>query len=342
MTALNAPGQKAVRNGRRPTIVDVAREAGVALRTVSRLINGDQTVGDEYAERIRAAIDALGYQPDERARQLRSGRTNTIGATVRSIADTHPVLRAVDGSARALGLSMLAVSTDDDPAREQEALLSMCRRRVDGILIEPVAESLAYLQPELDMGLAVIAFDRPAKGVALDTVLSDNRGGIRQAFGHLAAHGHRRIAYVGDDERIHTGRERAEAVRECLRGLGESVDGMVHAGPVRTDGVAAALDALRRLPEPPTALITGNAVTTLEVIRCLGDAYGSIALVGFDDFALVDLLHPAPTVIAQNEALISDTILELYHGRLADPAAPARVVVVPTTLIVRGHDGLRG
>lgn len=312
----------------------------MALRTVSRLINGDETVGPRYADRIRAAIDALGYQPDERARQLRKGRTHTIGATVRSIADTHPVLRAVDGSARALGLSMLAVSTDDDPAREQEALLSMCRRRVDGILIEPVAEDLGYLQPELDLGLAVIAFDRPAKGVALDTVLSDNRGGIRQAFGHLAAQGHRRIAYIGDDERIYTGHERAEAVRDCLRGLGESVDGMVHAGPLRADVVAAALDALHRLPAPPTALVTGNAVTTLEVIRRLGGTYGSIALVGFDDFALVDLLHPAPTVIAQDEALISDTILELYHDRLADPGAAARVVV-PTTLIVRGHDALR-
>jgi LacI family transcriptional regulator len=341
LAAPDAPSQKAVRS-RRPTIVDVAREAGVALRTVSRLINGDETVGARYAERIRAAIDALGYQPDERARQLRKGRTHTIGATVRSIADAHPVLRAVDGSARALGLSMLAVSTDDDPGREQEALLSMCRRRVDGILIEPVAEDLSYLQPELDLGLAVIAFDRPAKGVALDTVLSDNRGGIRQAFGHLVAQGHRRIGYIGDDERIYTGHERAEAVRDCLRGLGESVDGMVHAGPLRADVVIAALDTLHRLPAPPTALITGNAVTTLEVIRRLGGGYGSIALVGFDDFALVDLLQPAPTVIAQNEALISDTILELYHDRLAAPDAPTRIVVVPTTLIVRGRDGLGG
>ena len=348
LAAANAPGQKTARSQRtargqrRPTIVDVAREAGVALRTVSRLINGDETVGAQYAERIRAAIDALGYQPDERARQLRAGRTHTLGATVRSIAETHPVLRAVDGSARALGLRMLAISTDDDPAREQEAITSMCRRRVDGILIEPVADSLAYLQPELDLGLAVIAFDRPAKGIALDTVLTDNRGGIRQAFAHLTALGHRRIGYIGDDERIHTGHERAEAVRECLRSLGETLDGMVHTGPIHTDAVAAALDTLHRLPEPPTALITGNAVTTLEAIRHLRQAHGPIALIGFDDFALADLLHPAPTVIAQNEALIGATILELYHERLADPEAPTRTVVIPTTLIVRGHDRLHG
>ena len=340
MVVANTPGQRAARS-RRPTIVDVAREAGVALRTVSRLINGDETVGAHYAERIRAAIDVLGYQPDERARQLRKSRTQTIGATVRSIADTHPVLRAMDGSAWDLGLSMVAVSTDDDPVREQEAIVSLCRRRVDAILIEPVAESLAYLQPELDMGLPIIAFDRPAKGVALDTVLSDNRGGIRQAFEHLTARGHRRIAYIGDDERIYTGRERAEAVRECLRGLGESVDGMIHTGPIHAEGVSAALDALYRTSAPPTALITGNALTTLTAIRCLGASFGATTLVGFDDFALIDLLHPAPTVIAQNEALISSTILDLYHDRLAQPAAPTRTIVVPTTVIIRGRDGLR-
>lgn len=307
----------------------------MALRTVSRLINGDETVGAQYADRIRAAIDALGYQPDERARQLRKGRTRTLGATVRSIADTHPVLRAVDESARTLGLSMIAISTEDDPAREHEAIVSMCRRRVDGILIEPVAESLAYLQAEIDLGLAIVAFDRPARGISLDTVLTDNRGGIRQAFEHLVGLGHRRIAYIGDDERIHTGHERAEAVRAYLRGLGESVDGMVRTGPVRTERVAAALEALRALPAPPTALIAGNASTTFEVIRCLGAARSSTAFVGFDDFALIDLLHPSPTVIAQDSELISATILELYQNRLAHPDAPTRTVVVPTRLIDR-------
>ncbi|MBR7835167.1 LacI family DNA-binding transcriptional regulator [Actinospica durhamensis] len=322
---------------RRPTIVDVAREAGVSVATVSRLINGDEKVNADYTKRIRAAIDLLGYQPDERARQLRRGRTQTLGATVRSIAEPHPVLRAVDGEARALGLSMIVMSTGDDPEREREAVMAMCRRRVDGILIEPVAESLAYLQPEIDLGLVVVAFDRPAGDVALDTVLSDNRGGIRQAFDHLTALGHRRIAYIGDDERIYTGHERAEAVRGHLRDLGESVDGMVHAGPVHTETVAAALDVLHRLPVPPTALITGNAATTLEAVRCLGTAFGSTTLVGFDDFALVDLLPAAFTVIAQDEARISETILELFRDRLARPTAPVRTVVVPTALIVRGR-----
>lgn len=319
---------------RRPTMVDVAREAGVALRTVSRLVNGDTTVGPEYAERIRAAIEALGYQPDERARQLRTGRTLTLGATVRNIANAHPVLRAIDESARLLGLSVIAISTEDDPRREHEAIMSMCRRRMDGIIIEPVAETHAYLQPEIDSGMPVVAFDRPAAGIAIDTVLSDNSGAIRQAFAHLAVRGHRRIAYIGDDERIFTGHERAETFRDCVRALGASVDGMVHPGPVTGERIAAVLDGVRRMGEPPTALITGNASTTIEAVRHLGTGFGSLALVGCDDFALADLLRL--TVIARDEEQIGRTALDLYRERVADPSSPARTIVMPTKLIARG------
>src|SRR5712672_1962617 len=88
---------------RRPTMVDVAREAGVALRTVSRVVNNDPTVGPEYVAKVSAAITALNFRPDERARQLRTGVTGTIGAAVRRIAETNPALAAIEQTARAAG-----------------------------------------------------------------------------------------------------------------------------------------------------------------------------------------------------------------------------------------------
>jgi LacI family transcriptional regulator len=330
---------------RRPTMIDVAREAGVALRTVSRVVNGDATVGEELARRVRTAVELLDYQPDERARQLRSGRTGTIGAAVRNIAIDHPVLRAVEEAARAAKLNVVAMSTEDDEAREREAVMSMCRRRMDGIIIEPIAEDHGFLQAEIDSGLAVVAFDRPAAGVSVDTVMTDNRGGIRQAFEHLARQGHRRIGYIGDDERIHTGRERADAFRECLRDLAAPVDGMVHPGPIEPARIAAALDSLRGGSDngnggPVTAIVTGNSATTFEVIRRLGPDFGATALVGFDDFVLADLLRPGLTVVAQGDQEIGRTAIELFRDRLADPARPVRTVVVPTTLIARGSGEL--
>ena len=202
------------------------------------------TVGETFAERVRQAIATLDYQPDERARQLRSGITGTVGAAVRNISDHHPVLGAAEAAARAAGLTIVAMSTEDDEQREREAVMSMCRRRMDGIILEPIADNHQYLQPEIDSGLTVVAFDRPATGVIVDTVLTDNRGGISQAFRHLVGQGHRRIGYIGDDERIYTGHERAAAFRDCLRAQG---------GPVGRPGASRAdrARAARRRAWPP-------------------------------------------------------------------------------------------
>jgi LacI family transcriptional regulator len=317
-------------------MVDVAREANVALRTVSRFVNGDPTVGAQLAQRVQQAIADLDYQPDERARQLRSGATGTIGAAVRNISDAHPVLRAVDEAAREVGLTVVAMSTEDDEQRERDAVMSMCRRRMDGIIIEPIAENHQYLQPEIDAGLPVVAFDRPATGVLVDTVLSDNRGGIEMAFEHLTKYGHRRIAYIGDDERIFTGLERASAFRACARANGSPIDGFVHPGPTQPARIAAALASIRRSRWPATALITGNVTTTIEVTRQLGPDFPTTALVGFDDFPLADLLRPGLTVIAQGSATIGRTAIELFRARGADPARPIKTVTVPVELVARG------
>jgi LacI family transcriptional regulator len=162
-------------------------------------------------------------------------------------------------------------------------------------------------------------------------VLTDNRGGIAQAFQHLTDRGHRRIGYIGDDERIYTGHERAAAFRECLRAQGGPVDAVVHPGPIEPARIAAALASLAAGDDPATAIITGNAATTIA---------GTTALVGFDDFPLADLLRPGLTVVAQGEAEIGRTTIDLLRSRLADPSRSIQTVTVPTTLIPRGSGEL--
>ncbi|MFE5038048.1 LacI family DNA-binding transcriptional regulator [Streptomyces sp. NPDC056683] len=326
---------------RRPTMVDVAREAGVALRTVSRVVNNDPTVGPEYVIKVEAAIAALNYRPDDRARQLRTGVTGTIGAAVRRIAEVNPELAAIERTARDSGLTLLAASTDFDEARERDILISMCRQRLDGIIVEPFGENHAYLQPELDAGMPLVAMDRPMSGVSVDCVMSDNASGIGIAFHHLHRHGHRRIAYIGDSERVFSGRERAAAFRAALRAHGEGVEGLVHPGEITAERVAAALETALRGPQPATALVTGNMDTTLTVLRQLGPrAAARLALVGFDEVPLADLLQPALTVVAQQTAEIGRTAVELLRARMADPARPVQTVVVPVALKVRGSGEL--
>jgi LacI family transcriptional regulator len=320
-------------------MLDVAREARVALRTVSRVVNEDPKVGPELAVRVRAAISALDYQPDERAQQLRRGTSRTIGAAVRSFSEGHPVLREIELAARAAKLTLLAMSTEDDEQREREAVLSMGRRRVDGIVFEPIGINHDYLLPEIEAGMPIVAFDRPA-GLYIDCVLSDNAAGVGMAYRHLTLRGHRRIAYIGDDERIFTGRERAGAFRASVAAAGGSLDGMVHSGPIDPRRIAAALDAALNNGTPATAIITGNADASVEVVRQLGAGSARLAMVGFDDFALAELLRPGLTVIAQDPATIGRTAIDLIIARAADPTRAIQSVTVPVTLIERGSGEL--
>jgi len=310
----------------------------VALRTVSRVVNDDPTVGPEFADRVRRAIAALNFAPDERARQLRRGGvTGIIGAAVRNLSDAHPVLRAVDMTARDNGLTILAMSTDDEEKREREAIQSMCRRRVDGIIMEPISASHLYLTSEIESGMPIVAVDRPVGGVDADTVLSDNAAGIGMAFRHLVLHGHQRIAYIGDQEKVFTGRERVAAFRACTTASGGSLEGMTHTGVITPERIGSALGTVLR---EATALITGNAQTTIEVVRQLGADAGCIAIVGFDDFLLADLLRPGLTVVAQDNTTIGRTAIELLLTRSADPHRPVQTVTVPVELIPRGSGEL--
>ncbi|ACU73888.1 transcriptional regulator, LacI family [Catenulispora acidiphila DSM 44928] len=330
-------GNGAGGRAKRPTMVDVAREAGVALRTVSRVVNDDPTVGPEYVTKVRAAIAALNFRPDERARQLRTGITGTIGAAVRRIAELNPALAAIEQSARASRLTLLASSTDFDASREHDILVSMCRQRLDGIIVEPFAENHAYLQPEIEAGMPMVAMDRPMSGVAVDCVMSDNASGIGMAFHHLHQHGHRRIAYIGDSERVFSGHERASAFRAALVAHGQSVTGLVHPGDITGERVGASLEAALGGPDPATALVTGNMDSTIAVLRRLGpQAASRLAIVGFDEVPLADLLQPALTVVAQDTAAIGRTAVELLRERIADPSRPVQNVVIPVSLTTRG------
>jgi LacI family transcriptional regulator len=335
-------GSKAGGRPKRPTMVDVAREAGVALRTVSRVVNNDPTVGPQYVAKVQAAIAALNFRPDERARRLRTGVAGTIGAAVRRIAEVNPELAAIERTARSSGLTLLAASTDFDEARERDILISMCRQRLDGIIVEPIGANHGYLEPELEAGMPMVSMDRPMSGISVDCVMSDNASGIGTAFHHLHQHGHRRIAYVGDSERVFSGRERAAAFRAALQAHGQPVDGLVHPGEITPERVAKALDTALNGADPATALVTGNMDTTIAVLRQLGpQAASRLAIVGFDEVPLADLLQPALTVVAQDTATIGRTAVELLQARIEDPARPVQSVVVPVQLKVRGSGEVR-
>ncbi|MGI5273954.1 LacI family DNA-binding transcriptional regulator [Nonomuraea sp. CA-218870] len=323
----------------RPTMKDVASAAGVALKTVSRVVNGEPGVHPATADRVRAAIDRLGYSRNESARVLRRGRTSTVGLVIEDVADPFyaGLGRAVESVAAAHGCLLLSASSSEDPAREHELVRAFCARRVDGLIVVPAGADHSYLRPELDAGTPAVFVDRPpGPGLDVDTVLADNAGGAALATRHLLAHGHRRIAFLGDQPTIFTAARRLHGYRTALGRLYD--ERLVSMRAPTLDSVREALDRMLALDRPPTALFTGNGRLTVTALRVL--AGRPTALVGFDDFELADLLRPAVTVVAQDPARMGRVAAELLFRRLSGDGGPAEHPVLPVALVRRGSGEL--
>ncbi|MET9112242.1 LacI family DNA-binding transcriptional regulator [Streptomyces zhihengii] len=316
---------------------DVAARAGVGLKTVSRVVNAEPGVTPDTERRVQEAIESLGFRRNDSARVLRKGRTASIGLVLEDLADPFygPLSRAVEEVARAHGALLINGSSAEDPSREQELVLALCARRVDGLIVIPAGDDHRYLEPEIKAGVATVFVDRPAGRIDADAVLSDSFGGARSGVAHLIAHGHRRIAFIGDQPRIHTAAERLRGYRAAMADAGLTIDdSWVSLGSTAPDRVRDAVAAMLAAPEPVTAILAGNNRVTVTVVRHLATCERPVALVGFDDIELADLL--GITVIAQDAAALGRTAAERLFRRLDGVNEAPRQVTLDTTLIPRG------
>jgi LacI family transcriptional regulator len=324
---------------RRPTMNDVAARAGVGLKTVSRVVNGE-SVRPATAELVHAAIAELGYRRNDSARLLRQGTTATIGLLQDDVADPfYSVLaRAVEEVVIGRDHLLLTASTGGDARRARDLVTVFCARRVDGLIIVPPAGAdLSYLQVEIDAGIRAVFVDRPPQGVTADAVLADNVGGTREGIAHLIAHGHRRIAFLGDRGDLFTAQERLRGYREALAAEGIPYDAaLVRLGEPDGEALEAALRSMRSQASPPTAVFTGNGPLSVALIRVLSRWPARPAHVGFDDFELADCLSPGVSVVAQSPAAMGRTAAQMLFQRLTGDEGPAQRVLIETTLIPRG------
>ena len=328
-------------SGGRPTMKDVASLAGVALKTVSRVVNREPGVTPETASRVLGAIEELGFRRNESARLLRTGRTATLGFIAGSWTDPDDVAvyRGVESMAREHGYLMYCGSTDSDPRREEWLALAMCARRVDGLVIVPAPGSHDYLASEIEAGVATVFVLHPPELAGVDAVLPDARGAARAAIAHLAAHGHRRIGFVGGP----AGEQRTalrDGYRQALAVAGLPADPAWHA----LDAAALADVGL-----PVTAVFCAGQALTQGALRALAAREDSlaaradepvagrrVAVVGFGDFELAGAIASPVTVVSYDPVRIGYAAGELLLSRLAGQQAPPRLIEVPVRLIARG------
>jgi len=342
-TAVTAAAATADSMRARPTMRDVAALAGVSLKTVSRVVNREDGVSDDLVAKVERAAAQLDYRPNLTASNLRRSdrKTATWGLLLEDVANpfSSAVHRGVEEVARELGVAVFAASMDEDPERERELVATFSSRRVDALIIAPTATEHAYLANESRNGIAVVFVDRPAFGFDADCVVTDNRAGSAAATRHLIEHGHKRIAFIGDFVSIATANERYQGYVDAMAAEGVQLRTEFVMRDVHDAAQAAsAVHALLALDVPPTAIFAAQNLITMGTVEALRDcgAQHRIALVGFDDFAMANLLDPGVSVVAQDPRAIGRLAATLVNERLAHSSAPASVHVVPSVLIARG------
>ncbi len=331
---------------RRPqtTMNDLALAAGVSLKTVSRVINGEPGVTPDTLRKVEAAIESLGYARNDLAASLRSGvGSNTIGLVIEDVANPFYALvaQAVEDIAHEHASLLITTSAREDPARERELVTALLRRRVDALLIvpagpDPAGPDHSYIARAGFAGHTVF-LDRPPARADADTVLIDNAAGAQMAVTHLLRQNHRRIAIVGDMRALYTAGERLDGYMSALTRAGVTPEAeLISMGHSTWESAHAAVSQLLELPAPrrPTAIFAANNRCTIGVMHALHGRDSEVALVGFDEFELADLL--GVTIVRTDPYRIGQVAAQLAFSRIAGDERPPQRVLLPVDLVARG------
>ena len=320
---------------------DVAVVAGVSLRTASRVLNDDPRVAVDTRARVQQAMRDLEYTPDSMARSLRAGTDTAVGMVVESVADPFfsAMVAAVEQSTS--GKAVLVASTHGDAERERDVVAQMLSRRVSGMLLAPTVGDHSWLHTSTPLVLV----DRAAPGLQADVVGIDDEAAAADAVHHLVAHGHRRIAYIGDHPVVPTSQARLAGYRRAMTEHGLDVSPrLVRADcPDAASAAAATRDVLAgNDSDVPTALMSAATRCSLGVVPTL-HALGrtDIALVCFGDFVMADLLQPGVTVVDHSAESVGAAAAARLAERIAKPDLPPSTIHVPVRLIPRGSGEVR-
>jgi LacI family transcriptional regulator len=338
---------RARRRGRPPTIIDVAREAKVGVMSVSRVINNHPSVKHSTRTKVMKAIARIGYSPNDAARMLKGRRGRTIGLVVPDLSDFFSsCFHAVQEVAIRHDYQTLVVATGRNVAVEDQQLESI-QNRVAGLLIVSSGSDGSRLKTIQESGVPIVALDRPVAGLQADAVLVENREGAEQGVRHLIEHGHKKIACVGFDSGSYTVSERIEGYKLAMRNAGLEPILFSHVNTL--EAMQALVLRWSAAKDRPTAAFSLKRISSVYLIQALHlhklRIPEHIAVVGFDDFELAEVLGTPLTVVRQTPArmaraaaeLLFKTIANLQDGSVTE--AQSTKMLFPTDLIVRRSCG---
>ena len=316
-------------NSRKPTVVDVARRAGVSLGTVSNVINGRGHVSDVRRGRVEAAMTSLGYVPNAAAQNLRRSESRVIGlcTPLTSSAYFAALLEMFEELAAAQGYEIMQVLSRGDPALELRRVQALVGRNVDGLILIPTHDARATLDLVAERDVPTVIVDRMLADKRFDYVGIDDRKAMREATRAALAMGHRRMLYIVRDSRLPTTRRRIQGFEQAMAEV-RGAHGTVLQRDASDDVFGAQVERALAPAKPPTAIIASNSGIALSLVRILIDLGmrwpDDVSLVAFDEPVWAPILSPALAVVRHPTAHIAQAAWQRIVLRLREPHAPPK------------------
>ncbi len=327
------------------SVVDVAARAGVSLGTVSNVLNHPHRVAPRTRDKVMQAIQELGFVRNEAARQLRAGRSRTIGLVVLDVGNPFftDLAAGVEATAGKAGLSVVLCNSNDDDDRERHYLSLLQEQRAFGILITPVGDNTPAIDAVRRSGVPIVLVDRGSTRRECSVSVNDRVGG-ELAVSHLISQGHKRICFVGGPLSINQVSERLAGARAALHAAGLPASALTVIETPRLDVASgratgeqiSATPARRR----PTAAFCANDLLALGLLQDMTRRRvavpGELAIVGYDDIEFAGAAAVPLTSVRQPRAQLGRAAMELLFEEATEPAGHQhRQVVFEPELIVR-------
>ncbi|WP_352642317.1 LacI family DNA-binding transcriptional regulator [Mesorhizobium sp. M0220] len=325
-----------------PTINDVALRAGVSNMTVSRVVMGKGYISVKTRERVEAAINELGYRPNELAKSMRNNATRSIGFILPDLTNTSNavVAQTAEGILAQSGYRMVLGSTGFSPEQESQFFSMFQQNTVDGVIAVIADETRAHIHDLVQnsrVPIVVLNRDLP---FPVDTVYSEDRHCIRDVMQYLGRLGHRRIALITAPLTMRPGRLRHQAYAEALSELEIEFDpSLVRVRhEIAANGYQATLELLRQARRPTALIVAANQLGfgALQAVQELGLRIPrDLSFVGTDEGFVTSVIDPPLTAISRDMELVGRHAANLLLSRLAEPTQSPQSATVRSEVILR-------
>lgn len=332
-------------------IYTIAKEAGVSIATVSRVINRSAPVNEKSRKKVLDAIEKLNYVPNLAARNLSTSTSTSIGVVIPDVKNMFfmQLLQGITLEADRMGYNVILFNSSSDVEREHRVLDNMRELRLGGVIITPVSytdwETIQKLKDFESFGVPVVLLDRELIAQDFDRVVSSDEEGSYLAVSELIRQGHRKIALISGPECVYPVFKRMNGFFRAMRKAGIAVrDEYVRKSDFTVETAYQEAMALCQLPDPPTAIFSFNNNTTYGCLKALGDLKWKlgreIAMIGFDDVEELNWLHCNISVVSRDVQYMGQIAMQQLGRRVGTEVEEgvSFVTNVPATLILRGSE----